>query len=140
MDPLRSANGALVIKQTRGGIQVRLNPSAFGAPLTRANDTNVTLTLNGSPLLAVLAGVELALGWTGTLSVARGGTGQGSFSPALLNAALTSGRIPAATTGGRLTDGPAPVADGTYNFDAATPGNVKSITFTKGIATAVSVL
>jgi hypothetical protein len=46
-----------------------------GAALTKTDDTNVTLTLGGSPTTALLAATSLALGWTGQLSVARGGTG-----------------------------------------------------------------
>lgn len=48
-----------------------VTPSA----LTKTDDTNVTLTLGGSPATALLANTSLTLGWTGTLSVARGGTG-----------------------------------------------------------------
>ncbi len=44
---------------------------------------------------------------------------------------LTSGRIPAATTNGRLIDGPTPAADGTTS-------PVTSITISKGIITAIS--
>jgi hypothetical protein len=33
-----------------------------------------------------------------------------------------------------------PVADGTYTFDAATPGNVSSITVSNGIITAITVV
>lgn len=46
-----------------------------GQALTRTNDTNVTLTLGGTPTTALLAGVSLTLGWTGTLAVGRGGIG-----------------------------------------------------------------
>lgn len=46
--------------------------------LTSVNDTNVTLTLGGSPTIALLNAASLTLGWTGTLSVARGGTGMGT--------------------------------------------------------------
>lgn len=46
-----------------------------GSALTRTNDSNVTLTLGGSPLTALLAPVSLTLGWTGQLPIARGGTG-----------------------------------------------------------------
>jgi hypothetical protein len=45
-----------------------------GAALTKADDTNVTLTLGGAPSTALLAATSLTLGWSGTLSVARGGT------------------------------------------------------------------
>ena len=48
------------------------------AALTRVNDTNVTVTLGGTPSTALLQAVSLTLGWTGTLAVGRGGTGVGS--------------------------------------------------------------
>lgn len=47
--------------------------TAAGA-LTRVDDTNVTLTLGGSPTVALLAATSLTLGWTGLLSLLRGGT------------------------------------------------------------------
>lgn len=52
----------------------------FGAPytpaaLTKTDDTNITLTLGGSPSTALLHAASLTLGWTGTLSGTRGGTG-----------------------------------------------------------------
>src|SRR6185503_9448983 len=47
-----------------------------GAALTRVDDTNVTLTLGGTPASALLAATSLTLGWTGQLSIARGGHGQ----------------------------------------------------------------
>lgn len=58
-----------------------LNPTlgVTGSPLTKTNDTNVTLTLGGTPASALLAAVSLTLGWTGELAVSRGGTGQSSF-------------------------------------------------------------
>jgi hypothetical protein len=45
------------------------------AALTKTDDTNVTITLGGTPTTALLQAVSLALGWTGTLSGTRGGTG-----------------------------------------------------------------
>jgi hypothetical protein len=52
--------------------------SATGAPagaaLTKSDDTNVTLTLGGTPNTALLVAASLTLGWTGQLSLARGGT------------------------------------------------------------------
>lgn len=52
----------------------------FGAPytaspLTKTDDTNVTLTLGGTPSTALLHATSLTLGWSGTLAVARGGLG-----------------------------------------------------------------
>lgn len=46
------------------------------AALTRTNDTNVTLTLGGTPGTALLQATSLTLGWSGQLSIARGGTGK----------------------------------------------------------------
>lgn len=60
------------------------NPTV-GFPLTRTDDTNVTLTLGGGHAAAVLAETSLTLGWTGQLAVSRGGTGLSS---------LTANRIP----------------------------------------------
>lgn len=45
------------------------------AALTQANDTNVTLTLGGTPATALLQATSITAGWTGTLSGTRGGTG-----------------------------------------------------------------
>ncbi len=51
------------------------NVSVTAAALTETNDTNVTMTLGGTPATALLQAVSLNLGWSGQLSVARGGTG-----------------------------------------------------------------
>jgi len=48
--------------------------TAAGA-LTKTDDTNVTLTLGGSPSSSLLSSTSLTLGWTGQLGVSRGGTG-----------------------------------------------------------------
>lgn len=45
--------------------------------LTRADDTNVTLTLGGSPSSALLAATSLTLGWSGTLAYSRFVNGAG---------------------------------------------------------------
>jgi hypothetical protein len=50
-----------------------------GAALTASNDTNVTITLGGTPATSLLRAASITLGWTGTLSVARGGTGISSY-------------------------------------------------------------
>jgi len=42
-----------------------------GSALSSSNDTNVTLTLGGTPATALLKAVSLTLGWTGTLADAR---------------------------------------------------------------------
>lgn len=51
------------------------NPGA----LTRTNDTNVTITLSGTPNAALLQDVLLTAGWSGILAETRGGTGLGSY-------------------------------------------------------------
>lgn len=46
-----------------------------GQTLSRTDDTNVTLTLGGTPGTALLQSVSMTLGWTGTLATSRGGLG-----------------------------------------------------------------
>ena len=46
-------------------------PSFTPSALTKVDDTNVTLTLGGTPSAALLQGVSLTLGWTGTLADSR---------------------------------------------------------------------
>lgn len=53
-----------------------------GSALTKTDDTNVTLTLGGSPSTALLNAASLTLGWTGQLAISRGGTGQSTASAA----------------------------------------------------------
>lgn len=63
-----------------------------GAALTKTDDTNVTLTLGGSPATALLNATSITAGWTGQLSVSRGGTGTGTaFTPGSVVFATTSG-------------------------------------------------
>lgn len=42
--------------------------------LTKTDDTNVTMTLVGAPIGALITSTSLNLGWTGQLGLARGGT------------------------------------------------------------------
>jgi hypothetical protein len=46
-------------------------PSITPAALTKTDDTNVTLTLGGTPNTALLEATSLTLGWTGTLEDSR---------------------------------------------------------------------
>jgi hypothetical protein len=46
--------------------------------LTVDDDTNVTLTLGGSPSTALVNPASITAGWTGLLAIARGGTNVGS--------------------------------------------------------------
>ena len=49
--------------------------SVTPAALTKVDETNVTLTLGGTPSLALLQATSITVGWTGTLSTGRGGFG-----------------------------------------------------------------
>ena len=57
----------------------QFQPVITGQPLTKTDDTNVTLTLGGSPSTALLQPTSLSLGWTGQLATSRGGTGLSSL-------------------------------------------------------------
>jgi hypothetical protein len=46
-------------------------PSFTPSDLTKVDDTNVTLTLGGTPATSLLQAVSLTLGWTGTLADSR---------------------------------------------------------------------
>ncbi len=50
-----------------------------GSALTKTDDTNVTLTLGGTPATALLRAASITVGWTGTLAPSRGGTGISSL-------------------------------------------------------------
>ena len=52
------------------------NGTAFdGQTLSKVDDSNVTLTLSGTPTTALLQDVTITAGWAGLLPIARGGTG-----------------------------------------------------------------
>lgn len=94
-----------------------VTPSA----LTKADDTNVTLTLGGTPSTALLAPASLTLGWTGTLSQSRGGFGQ--------NVAAVNGYAKA-TTGTFAFSTTIPGSDVSGNIS----GNAANVTGTVAIA------
>jgi len=54
-------------------------PVITPAALTKTDDTNVTISLGGTPATALLEAVSLTLGWTGILAIGRGGTGLGTL-------------------------------------------------------------
>lgn len=58
---------------------------ANGAALTGVNDTNVTASFNAGAATALLNAAAITFGWSGTLAVARGGTGGGTASGTLLD-------------------------------------------------------
>lgn len=77
-------------------------PFVSASPLTASPDTNVTITLGGTPATALLEATSITLGWTGTLAPSRGGLGTGSV-PA-------DGQVPVGS-GGNYT--PASIGSGT---------------------------
>lgn len=79
------------------------------AALTKVDDTNVTLTLGGTPATALLEATSLTLGWTGQLSGTRGGTGVNNGSSTI-------------TIGGNVT------FSGGFTFTGTITGNT-SVTF-----------
>lgn len=70
--PQLTVNGKGLIT---GVSSVTITPSATSITgagnITKTDDTNVTLTLGGTPLGSVLNSVSFTLGWTGTLSDSR---------------------------------------------------------------------
>jgi hypothetical protein len=92
-----------------------------GSALTKADDTNVTLTLGGTPASALLAAASLTLGWTGSLAVGRGGTG----------GTVASGTLLDNITGFGSTGIVARTGAGAYSFRTVT-GTTNKITVTNG--------
>lgn len=91
---------------TSSGPGGALTSAAFATPaaLSQVSDTNVTLTLGGTPTTALLQATSITAGWSGTLSVARGGTGDSgtawtTYSPTAT--CSTSGTITTDTITGR---------------------------------------
>lgn len=77
---------------TDAGMTFSSFSAQFGAPytpaaMTRTNDTNVTLTLGGTPATSLLQATSLTLGWSGQLGLSRGG------SNADLSATVSNGGI-----------------------------------------------
>jgi hypothetical protein len=120
-----------------------------GSALTKTDDTNVTITLGGSPSAALLAAVSLTLAWAGQLAVSRGGTGQSSFTDGqllignstgntLTKATLTPGAgISITNAAGAITVATSGGISGTAALAKLTAlGTDGSLTFVDGIITA----
>ena len=85
-----------------------------GSALTKVDDTNVTATLGGTPATALLHAASITLGWTGQLSVARGGSGAATLT-GYLKGNGTSAFTAAATV---------PLSDLANQADQTAVGNV----------------
>ena len=92
-----------------------------GASLTKTDDTNVTLALGGSPATALVNAASLVLGWTGQLSVARGGTGQPTLAAhgVLIGSGTSAINVTGTGTAAQILTSNGASADPTFQ-DAAT--------------------
>lgn len=73
------SNGGVVSTRTVASLGI---PVITPAALTKTDDTNVTISLGGTPATALLQGVSLTMGWSGVLAISRGGTGLGTLGTA----------------------------------------------------------
>lgn len=115
----------------------------FGAPytasaLTRVNDTNVTLTLGGTPSTSLLQATSLTLGWTGQLAVGRGGTGNSTFTAfSVLCAGTTSTgafqNVSGVGTSGQILTSNGAAALPTWQNAAVSASQIQNQTFTNAV-------
>ncbi|WP_375764241.1 hypothetical protein ACE10X_13240 [Bradyrhizobium sp. Pha-3] len=123
-----TVNGPVTVRQLAftdisGQIATAQVPSAA---LTAVNDSNVTLTLGGSPSSALLAATSITLGWTGALALSRGGTGT--------NLSATGGAgqyLKQSSAGAAITVGTIPASD-IASVGALTRTNDTNVTLTLG--------
>ena len=118
------------------GGSLSLTAADIGSPaaLTKVNDTNVTLTLGGTPASALLAAASITAGWTGLLGLVRGGTNA--------DLSLTGGAgqyLKQVTAGAAVTVGTIPASD-IASGAALTRTNDTNVTLTLGGTPASSLL
>jgi hypothetical protein len=87
-----------------------------GSELNKTDDTNVTISLGGTPASALLQPVSLTLGWTGQLAVGRGGTGASTLTGVLIGNGTSAVSGVAGTSGQLLRRN---VANTAYEFFTA---------------------
>jgi hypothetical protein len=87
-----------------------------GSELTKTDDTNVTISLGGTPASALLQPVSITLGWTGQLAVGRGGTGASTLTGVLIGNGTSAVSGVAGTSGQLLRRN---VANTAYEFFTA---------------------
>ena len=107
-------------------------PTVTPSALTKVDDTNVTLTLGGTPATALLQAVSLTLGWTGTLADSR------ISSASVWNAkqAALSGTGIVKSTSGTISY----LTDNSTNWDNAYTNRISALTVTgsSGASTFIS--
>jgi hypothetical protein len=104
-----TANTAYEFRTLQGG-------DIAGSELTFTNDTNVQMTLGGTPASALLQPVSITLGWTGQLAVGRGGTGASTLTGVLIGNGTSAVSGVAGTSGQLLRRN---VANTAYEFFTA---------------------
>jgi hypothetical protein len=104
-----TANTAYEFRTLQGG-------DIAGSELTKTDDTNVTISLGGTPASALLQPVSITLGWTGQLAVGRGGTGASTLTGVLIGNGTSAVSGVAGTSGQLLRRN---VANTAYEFFTA---------------------
>jgi hypothetical protein len=115
-------------------------PPPTGAALTRVDDTNVTLTLGGTPATALLQASSITAGWAGTLSTTRGGLGANNGAANGVPLFASGAATVTATTGtGNIVRAIDPALTGNPTAPTQTAGdNDTSIATTAFVTTAVT--
>lgn len=72
-------HGSTTATDVQSAINQLTDSAIGGQALTKTDDSNVTLTLTGSPSTALVHAANVAAGWTGTLPIPRGGTNVSSW-------------------------------------------------------------
>lgn len=104
-----------------------------GEALTKTDDTNITATLTGTPLTALLKAVNIALGWTGLLSIARGGTNSGT---ALNNNRVMKSSAGAIVENDAITANRAIISDAN-GLPVASVTTATEITYVNGVTSSI---
>jgi len=113
------------------GTTLNATASVTPAALTKTDDTNVTLTLGGTPSTALLQATSLTLGWSGTLADSR--ITSASTWNAKQNALSGTGLVK--STAGTISY----ITDNSANWDTAYTNRITSLTTTgTGAATLVA--
>ena len=104
------------------GTTLNATASVTPAALTKTDDTNVTLTLGGTPLTALLQATSITVGWTGTLADSRI-TSASNWNTAYTNriTSLTTTGSGAATLISNVLNIPTPT---TYTSPLTTKGDI----------------
>lgn len=113
-----SSVGATAPITSTGGLTPTIGVTA--AALNKVDDTNVTMTLSGSPSTALIAATTMGLGWAGQLAVSRGGTGVALTTSNFVFAGPASGS-PAAPTFRALTTADIPALSYVTSVGLALP-------------------